>query len=186
MKVWSTAPPRPFCKGNPGMSYVFRSQWTSCQVTGKQAVKFLRNSNLQIFRLYLTRMKFESPVLSSVVCVCTSTPMIHTSLIPYIFDLLAVSFSSGDAKEEKCSFSLPVTTFATYSFPPIPNPHNFLLPPPSCHHSLLCHLLIPSREGYDECGISAKAALQGPLQQTRSEQLIQHKQGWLRFVLRGR
>lgn len=69
MKVWSTAPPRPFCKGNPGMSYVFRSQWTSCQVTGKQAVKFLRNSNLQIFRLYLTRMKFESPVLSSVVCV---------------------------------------------------------------------------------------------------------------------
>lgn len=183
MKVWSTAPPRPFCKGNPGMSYVFRSQWTSCQVTGKQAVKFLRNSNLQIFRLYLTRMKFESPVLSSVVCVHLHT---YDTRLWFPIYLTSWLFPSALEMRRKCSFSLPVTTFATYSFPPIPNPHNFLLPPPSCYHSLLCHLLIPSREGYDECGISAKAALQGPLQQTRSEQLIQHKQGWLCFVLCGR
>ncbi|KAI1236600.1 hypothetical protein IHE44_0014853 [Lamprotornis superbus] len=91
--------------------------------------------------------------------------------------------NSGDVKEEKCSISLPVTTFSTFSFPPIPNPHNFLLPPPSCQHSVVCHLLIPSGEGYDECGISAKAALQGPLQQSCSEQLIQHKQGWLKCAM---
>lgn len=37
---------------------------------------------------------------------------------------------------------------------------------PSYHHSLLCHLLIPSREGYDEHGVSAKAALQSPVQRS--------------------
>lgn len=120
-------------------------------------------------------------MLSSVVFVCIPTPVIHTSLIPIIWPLgcfLQLRRRKKSAQFHSLLSHLPHTPFL-----PISNPHNFLLPPPGCQHDLLCHLLIPSGEGYEECGISAKAALQGPLQQSLSEQLTQHKQGWLRCAV---
>lgn len=97
--------------------------------------------------------------------VCASPHLSHAHLWFWLFDLLG--------RKESAQFHSLLPHLPRTPFPPIPNPHNFLSPPRSCQHSLLCHLLIPSGDGFDECGISAKAALQGPLQQSLSELLTQ-------------
>lgn len=79
-------------------------------------------------------------ILISSDIICTLCTILY-SCDTYVFDSLIILslacflqekktfFTFEDGKREKYSILLSVTTIVTYSFPLIPNPHNFLLPP---------------------------------------------------------
>lgn len=70
---------------------------------------------------------------------------------------------------------LPSLILTTSSCHPQPSPQFALSPPNALQRRI-----------YDKCGASAKAALRGPVQQTHSQQFIQHEEGWLSFILCGK
>lgn len=152
--------------------------WLYCQVMGKEELNSWDTITFKYLDLYFPRMKLLLTLVSSeVACslyICPSIPVIHTS-----FDSLTV-WPIAYFLQQNCGMFLQLKRCEGKALnftllPPLPlTPYlpSLVLTTSSCHPQLSPQFGLsppdPFREGYDECGISAKATLQGPVQQTHS------------------